>query len=517
MLFANGVIADYPTQLKVRNLPGAGGLHALGTPRPTGSDPLLETVAGHPGFSLLADLEFTGRVDAPGLAALAAPGSTDEVRISVPLGADEGAVVLSECDGLLRWELPSIEEGAPAALGAAAAPRRLGVFRAHYQPIAAASEGLGLDVRTILKPLRKLVLRFAARKAAEGISEYLERGLRQGPTVLARDPSGGWAWRDLDDFAGLTLGEGPRRVLLFVHGTFSSSRGSFGGLCTPANAAAFLDRVGTGYDAIIGFDHPTLRASVPENAETLAKALATLPGDEIRIDAIAFSRGGLLLRWLTEARQPPLPEHLHLERAVFVGCTNNGTLLADPPHWRTLVNLYTNLVAAAARLAVLVGGPVAAAPAATIGGAIRGLLSFVQLLASEAIDGEAVPGLASMAPDGEVVARLNGPAAAAPPHPADYYVCEADFDHSLFGGPGPVDRGLPQRLLLEFADTLVDQLFRRDSNDLVVNRDSMSHFAPWLPPERIAGGHQFGKDDGIYHTVYFDDPRVAAQLTDWLG
>ena len=136
---------------------------------------------------------------------------------------------------------------------------------------------------------------------------------------------------------------------------------------------------------------------MPENAAAIAAALGQLPGAEVRIDAIAFSRGGLVLRWLAEVL-PTLSGRLRLERAVFVGCTNNGTLLADPPHWRALVDLYTNLVAAAARLAALVGGPGVAAPAETIGAALRGLLSFVQLLASEAIDGDAVPGLASMVP-----------------------------------------------------------------------------------------------------------------------
>ena len=115
-----------------------------------------------------------------------------------------------------------------------------------------------------------------------------------------------------------------------------------------------------------------------------------------------------------------------------------------------------------------------------------------------------------------MVARLNGPSASEVGNPAVHYVCEADFDHRLFDDGALKARGLPRRLFLELADGLVDQLFGDAENDLVVDRASMSHLAPWLPDDKLAERRGFAATDGVYHTVYFDDPRVAAQLADWL-
>ena len=72
MSLANGLTAEYPAQLSLRrNLaaPGAGGLHALGGPATGTGDLLLNTVAGRPEFTVFANLEFTGQVDAAGLGA----------------------------------------------------------------------------------------------------------------------------------------------------------------------------------------------------------------------------------------------------------------------------------------------------------------------------------------------------------------------------------------------------------------------------------------------------------------
>ena len=107
MSLANGLTAEYPAQLSLRDLaaPGAGGLHALGGPATGTGDLLLDAVAGRPEFTVFANLEFTGQVDAAGLGALSGPAGAQELRIGVPLDADQGA---AGAVGMRR----------PAALGA---------------------------------------------------------------------------------------------------------------------------------------------------------------------------------------------------------------------------------------------------------------------------------------------------------------------------------------------------------------------------------------------------------------
>jgi hypothetical protein len=49
----------------------------------------------------------------------------------------------------------------------------------------------------------------------------------------------------------------PAKILLLIHGTFSTTVGSFGMLTSTAQGQKLLKAAGC-YDAIIGFDHQTL-------------------------------------------------------------------------------------------------------------------------------------------------------------------------------------------------------------------------------------------------------------------
>jgi hypothetical protein len=100
--------------------------------------------------------------------------------------------------------------------------------------------------------------------------------------------------------APLEIREGADRVLLFVHGTFSSTRGSFGDLLAQTRGRDFLDRARSRYGLVLGFDHKTLALSTADNAGDLADALENLklpPGTTV--DAKENSRrepGGSISR-----------------------------------------------------------------------------------------------------------------------------------------------------------------------------------------------------------------------------
>lgn len=485
------------------------------------SDPLLDAIGDASGIEQVAVLRFSGEAGADGLGAMSEAATAGDVEVNVPLGPDESALLLSEEDGVLRWEYPQIGQLAavPDGLGAAGAEtHRVATFRTPYRPLTeerTEASGLGISTQSLLKPLRKIVLRFAARKTAETVASYLERDLREGPMRLVKSGSV-LRFVPSDSIKEVFTGEpARRRLLLLVHGTFSSCDGSFGGLLTTAEGRDFLEKALTSYDAVLGFDHKTLTKTVVDNAKELQAALATLAATEVEVDAIAFSRGGLVLRYLTETIWPT-QTRFHLNKAVFVGCTNSGTLLADAKHWRKLVDLYTNLVTGAGRIAKLVGGPSTQVASRIVSGGLRGILSFVRYLAEEVTSNEAIPGLASMDPKGRDVTTINQQQTGQPmPKDVDFYVIAADFDHKLFDADNLALRGLPKRFFLEFADGFVDQLFANAQNDLVVDRASMSRIDPWAP-DWVKDHHPYDAGDGVYHTIYFSQTETARRLAGWL-
>ena len=128
------------------------------------------------------------------------------------------------------------------------------------------------------------------------------------------------------------------------------------------------------------------------------------PDDELVIDVITHSRGGLVTRSLVR-RPADLDWPGRVDRIIFVAATNGGTHLADPDRWHDLIDLYTNLasVGAGALAAIPGGAPVAA----VVGGVVKGIGAFVKYLVSYVGEDNGVPGLAAMMPSGPFVTEIN--------------------------------------------------------------------------------------------------------------
>ncbi|NUU25347.1 MAG: alpha/beta hydrolase, partial [Streptomycetaceae bacterium] len=89
------------------------------------------------------------------------------------------------------------------------------------------------------------------------------------------------------------------RVLLLIHGTFSTSHGGFGGL-----DADTVDALNRAYEGrVIAFDHPTVSVSLAANIDALHK-LTRAPGP-LDVDILAHSRGGLVARELIRRQSAP--------------------------------------------------------------------------------------------------------------------------------------------------------------------------------------------------------------------
>ena len=461
----------------------------------------------------------------------------ETVEVAVPLEEGEDAVVLVEQDGEYRWQLPTAASTAAAATrtrGGAARGRRRGGARdagtrtvtfaitVRATPAVAPTDERtrggtrGLIKKFVVGKLTAFVLKFGAKiagKAATGIMKKLESNVRPGLVRMDSDDPMKWALLGPDDALGLPT-DRPADVLLFIHGTFSSSIGSYGALAHTEEGRALLQAVRQRYDLVVGFDHYTLSETPEQNATAIMARLkrASWPHPP-RIDAVAYSRGGLVFRTLVEQVIPKQRWNAQFGRAVFVGCTNGGTELAEPENWNKLADLYTNIAVAACRGISLI--PQATAFATVMAEVIKGIGAFVKYLASYIVDGDGVPGIAAMEPDGEVVTTLNrltpGSSGLVLPH---YCAVTGDFDPGLASGDGAVAAELPPSLLMKLADGLVDRLMGED-NDLVVNTASMTMLNP-AARLTIDECHALGAQGQTYHTTYFRRRDVIEKLDEWL-
>lgn len=446
----------------------------------------------------------------------------DEMEINVTLGPDEGAILLIEQDGTYEWHFPektSLQRGPKRRgrlgavgqktalfripIGDGAPPKqRRSTTRTHRGPITNFVKG----------KIKGFILKFTAKKVVGALSKRLEKGVEPGPVIITshEDTNG---WHHKDDYLSVDLpSTRPARILLLVHGTFSSTLGSYGALTEQPVGQRFLGLALNHYDAVLGHDHYTLAETPEQNAEALFEDLLKLQRKSkgIEIDAISFSRGGLVYRYLTEQIVPFEKTQLAFRKSIFVACTNAGTELANDENWKHLVDFYTNMVAGASRLLGKI--PNAKLPMLIFRQAVKTIGSLVKYMAQDAVADNAVPGLSAMEPEGRFVTAINNmPSSRIRPGASSYYAIGSNFepDRSTYSGE------LGKRLAIKVADGFVDKLMG-EANDLVVDTDSMFVVDP-VPSAKLLEKLPFGENGEIYHTVYFIQPQVVRQCLCWLG
>lgn len=459
------------------------------------------TVVGDP-FILSADTDRRRRQAGP-------------ARVQVEVPADHDAVLLVEQDGVYSWRTPTGRSAAAAPPGARRSPtdRRVAVRTVEFSVDLVGSESAEARTRgwlsdMVFSRVRVLVLSYVARRVVGSIVSHLESGIRpQLRQISGPNPSG---WTPVTQLTGMPT-DRPPRLLLLVHGTFSSTIGGFGALGGSAAGRRFLSDAAKHYDVILGYDHRTLSVDPVVNATDLLAALRGLswPLPPV-IDVVCHSRGALVTRSLVESVLPQSGWSARFERIVFVGGVNAGTELARPANWKRLMDLYTNLVAAAARL---LPSPVAALVFSEV---VKGIGVLVKASVSYSVDEEGVPGLAAMEPDGRFVKDLNAVQEGQPlPHTTPWFVIGGQFEPTLRGPDAPP---LPKRLLLALADLGADQLMRQ-ANDLVVHTASMGAIdAPvGMPSAFVQDQYEFPPEAGVFHTVYFSQQATLDHLGEWLG
>ncbi|MET0553573.1 MAG: CHAT domain-containing protein [Vicinamibacteria bacterium] len=288
----------------------------------------------------------------------------------------------------------------------------------------------------------------------------------------------------------IAAADGP--LLVLVHGTFSSTAGTFGRLFTqhPQRVRAlFAGHPG----GVYALEHPTLGASPVANALALARALPR----KSRVRLVTHSRGGLVAEVLARVASDPdaavrslgrgtdraLRQEVQelagvvrqggigVERIVRVACPSRGTLLASKR-----LDAYVSVFRWTLQLA---GLPV-----------LPALVDFLGQVAQRRADPDEIPGLAAQVPDSPLVRWLN---AADAPIPGDLRVVAGDLQGDS---------------VTSWLKTLLSDAFYWTDNDLVVQTRSMYGGAP------RSTGASFVLDQGgsVSHFNYFANERTAAAI-----
>jgi hypothetical protein len=435
-------------------------------------------------------------------------GPAPSALMRVDVAPDEHAVVLVEQDGYYSWITGAKEAPSPATRRGPSTAIVTFEIPLDTKAPGGASPKRGPISDALIKPVTTIVFRFAARLVIGQLVKRLERAIEPGVVTIDQvDPV---TWTKLADPKTVPLPTDRRaRVLLLVHGTFSSTRGGFGSFIGTDAGKHLLERAVADYDAVLGFDHRTLSEDPLENAEQLLTALRALPADAgVDIDVVTHSRGALVVRSLVE-HALEADDRLSIGKVVMVAGPNAGTLLASPKNWKTLVDLYTNLAVGICRV---IG--IAAPPAATVTTILReslqALAILVKAIVAEAADEQRVPGLGAMVPGGRFITDINRSAAAGHPIAAAYYTVSSDFEVTGLSGP----RELPDKLKRLVADGFVDQLMG-EANDLVVDVKSMTAVDPGTPG-LIHQSFALGDNPTTYHCSYFVDQSVLEAIEGWL-
>jgi hypothetical protein len=401
--------------------------------------------------------------------------ATTTMRLTVagPPKGYEQAVLSTDEHGVATWHMKGAQEHGGRSVRGSRKARTYEIERT-----AAPAKGSG-KTRGIIPGLDKVIrvvtfpIAWTVGKGARFAAREWDQG-RHPPQVRAYDRNGKLA--DLDDKAWNSLSAGP--ALLFVHGTFSTTEGGFGGL-TAATRKALDEK----YKArVFAYDHPTIADDPIENARRFLE----IAGDrKLELDVVCHSRGGLVSRAIAErpGDLADMAPNTGVRNIVLVGVPSSGTILADAKHWNELLDRLTTLLN-------FVPGP-------GVSDVLESVLAMVRSIAVETAAN--LKGLDAMVPKGEFLKRLN----VAADGEASYRAIVSDFE--------PKNPGLKAWL----NDATRDLIFDHKPNDMMVTIESMTgkNGSSRFP---VTDLREFRPKDAIEHAHYFPAKATSKALLDWL-
>ena len=423
----------------------------------------------------------------PAAATMRGPDGSEAFELTVgDPGPDHGQVVLSVDEaGAIHWHVAEPEDPAlpVASTRGAGAVRRYRIPKEVATPDAADAaipttrSLIGLVGRKLLKvliyPIGDAIFGPVIDKAV-GWWEGKKR-----PHRLGRYLPDDHGELQPADWASLQQG----RALLWVHGTFSTSKAAFGDL-DPQALSTLTQRYG---QRSFAFDHPSLSASPAENVKWF---FSQMPADAcLEVDIVCHSRGGLVSRLLADPAASGIdPQRFKVRRLVLVGVPNAGTPLANGDHMVAFLDRLTTAINLKS-------------PTPDWADVLEAVLMVVKVVGHAGVVG--LDGLAAMDPASPWLQQLNAQGLPG----TTLYGIGADFE--------PASKGLAAAFCTG-ADSLVDRIFEEAPNDLVVPSVGMSVWggSQQVPTERFLN---FPSARGVMHTHYFEQPETAQHLLAWLG
>ena len=336
--------------------------------------------------------------------------------------------------------------------------------------------------------------------------------------VFAKRPSGLYRWvknqKEEDQPIGPDSIAVDKPLLLFIHGTGSSTQGSFGALHSEAAHSEWEKLTQTFAEQIYAFEHRTLSASPIDNALVLAKALP----EGANLSIVSHSRGGLVAdllclqnlpadalnhynrhndaakkvdthkidtydrEQLAELARVLKSKAFRIKRLIRVASPSQGTLLASENSDQFL-SILTSLIGL---IPILGQSPI---------------YQVTKRITLEAIkqrwDSTQIPGIEAMIPSSPLVALLNNPEVRAA---GDLGVIAGDIE----------GLGWFKRLGVFISDAFI---YESGDNDLVVNTDSMLQGMRRSESSRYV----FDKGADVSHFRYFENTRTRRLIVQALS
>lgn len=404
-------------------------------------------------------------------------------------------------DGLLRWHMAQQSPQRSPGLDALTGARRARAF-SRAAPLISAPPVLTQTLFDSLEPSKLGEwLAVADRKLTP--DAWNSSGQLWGLRCMKKD--GTLVPLDSDQLSKLK----GKKVLLFIHGTFSNCDAAFDDLKkAPGGNALFAAALGK-YDFILCFDHPTLGQSPMINAFDLASRL--MHGQPSRLHIIAHSRGGLVARWFCEGFRPPgLKCH-----ALLVGSPLVGTSLASPARARAAMDFLANVGDAVGTVTAL-GGGIILGVASTLAGLFARVTGALSTPLADAVIA-LVPGLAAQSRAGnnaELRAlRVNTGMFQFSDRASKvrYSVIKSNFSPTG-DGIWSFLKSFVTRPGATLLDTAADFVFQED-NDLVVNTSSMNETGEYNGKSALITdvAHDFSllKSKTVHHCNYFQQHETV--------
>ncbi len=311
------------------------------------------------------------------------------------------------------------------------------------------------------------------------------------------------------------LGKDGKPILVFLHGTASSTRGSFGELWSKGRERERIELANLYGNRVTALEHASLSQSPIENARDLVRELPK----GARLHVVSHSRGGLVGELLCRANRvsgmpfdsvemeayglsldarakelkEPSAKDRHLaalqelndllrqkqivvERFVRVACPALGTTLASRrlDRWLSVIGSICS----------------AAMPETPLSDWLSDIGDFIGSVISEKTDPATLPGLEAMMPDSGLIRLVNWPEA------------EVGGDLAVIAGDIAPDAWWT-KLLVWVTDRFYD-----GEHDLVVNTASMSGGAK-RTEQALLSFHQGPK---VNHFSYFQNADSAGRL-----